>query len=131
MSPIAPAGLRYVVKVPHVQEVSLFGSAAPEFWREKLKPEGRAPAWSGEETWAGGILLPRRLSRTAKAEECFTARLSGPTKIYPFAPTDTLTISPTPRAPILQWLCDSGFTGAEWRVRADAVHAKSETYRFQ
>lgn len=221
-----PAHFKYVVNVPHVQEVSLHATADLDFWREKLKPEGvaprddqgraellfiaahmrwmgvwfselsisvaladsapgqmflihafnsipvfawserlffktpyypgqtrvtarapagmelalggatclsaamaekRAPARSGDETWEGGILLPRQLSRTPRAEKYFVARLSGPTEIYPFAPTDTLTLAPDPAAPILGWLHDSHVTGKEWHLRPDATHAKSET----
>ncbi len=222
------ANIKYVVNVPHVQEVSLFGAADVDFWREQLKPEGlapradtgraeltliaarmqwmgvwfselsisialspaaparafllyafnsipwfawaertffqtpyypgqtqletraparmglsiagamslsaamtetRAPTWSGMETWEGGILLPRRFSRTARAEKVFHARLQGATEIYPFASTDSLSLAPTSSAPILQQLQASHFTGTEWHLRAEATHAKSETYR--
>ena len=37
------ANIKYVVNVPHVQEVSLYGSADWDFWREQLKPEGLTP----------------------------------------------------------------------------------------
>jgi hypothetical protein len=36
------ANIKYGVNVPHVQEVSLFGAADADFWREQLKPEGLA-----------------------------------------------------------------------------------------
>jgi hypothetical protein len=93
--------------------------------------EARAPAWRGEETWEGGILLPRRISRTARAERCFTARLSGLTEVYPFVSADEFELAPAPEAPILQLLRDSGCAGREWHVRAAAVHAKSETHRVR
>lgn len=88
----------------------------------------RAPAWRGPETWEGKVLLPRALSRTAQAGRHFIARLSGPTEVYPFGPTDTLSFAPDPATPITQWLRDSECVGKEWRLRADANHAKSETY---
>lgn len=222
------ANIKYVVNVPHVQEVSLYGSADWDFWREQLKPEGLTPrdnegraellliaarmkwmgvwfselsisialradaparafllyafnsipwfAWaertffqtpyhpgqtrletraparmelaigetlglsaamgearpplrSRDETWEGGILLPRALSRTARAEKFFHARLSGATEVHPFTSTDTLTLTPAPGAPIIQQLKDSHFTGHEWHLRASATHGKSETMR--
>jgi hypothetical protein len=223
LSPAVPAHIKYVVKVPHVREVSLYGNADLAFWRERLAPEGlaprdengraellliaahmrwmgvwfselsisialeseapakmflihafnsipwfawvervlfqtpyypgqtrletraplalevegqlsarmtaaREPAWSGAESWEGGILLPRELSRTAKAEKLFYARLSGQTEIYPFTPNDTLQWAAASPSPIIQALRDSHFTGKEWHVRADATHAKSQTY---
>lgn len=88
----------------------------------------RPPTWSGTETWEGGIVLPRQLSRTERAEKYFVARLTGPTEIYPFAPTDQLSLIPHPQAPILQWLKDSNFTGKAWHLRPAATHAKSETF---
>ncbi len=223
-----PAHLKYVVNVPHVQEVSLYVNADLDFWRERLKPEGltprddqgraellfitahmkwmgvwfselsisvaladsapgqmflahafnaiplfawserlffktpyypgqtavrasnpaglaltlggatrlsaamagaRQPARSGDETWEGKILLPRALSRTTHSEKYFVARLSGQTEVYPFASSDALAVTPDPTAPILQWLRDSNVVGKEWHIRADATHAKSETYR--
>lgn len=218
-----PANLKYIVNVPHVREVSLYGNADLAFWRERLAPEGLAPLddhgraevlliaahmrwmgvwfselsisialapdapanmflihafnsipwfawvervlfqtpyypgqtrletrapvtmevagqvsagmtqaraaqWSGAEVWEGGILLPRELSRTPKAEKLFYARLGGHTERYPFTASDTLQLSASSQTPIIQWLRDSHFTGKEWHVRADATHAKSQTY---
>lgn len=218
-----PASLKYVVTVPHVREVSLYGNADLDFWRERLTPQGLAPhaeagraevvliaahmrwmgvwfselsisialapeaparmfllhafnsipwfawaervffqtpyyfgqtrlqthapismdveghvragmtqarpaQWGGAEVWEGGILLPRELSKTPKAEKVFYARLSGHTEIYPFFPSDTLRLSAMSSAPVIQWLRDSHFTGREWHVRADAIHAKSQTF---
>lgn len=218
-----PAQVKYVVNVPHVREVSLYGNANLDYWRERLAPEGVAPrddggraemlfiaahmrwmgvgfselsisialapeaparmfllyafnsipwfawaertffqtpyypgqtrletrppvsmevdqhltagmteprtaAWTGEETWEGGILLPRELSQTSQAKKFFYARLSGQTQIYPFSSTDTLHLAATASAPIIQWLRASNFSGREWHVRADATHAKSQTY---
>lgn len=114
---------RLETRVPARIELSLTGAAG----LSATMTEARAPAWSGDETWEGGILLPRRLSRAARAEKLFHARLSGTTAVYPFASTDALSLTPAPGAPILQQLKDSHFTGKEWHLRAAATHAKSET----
>lgn len=76
--------------------------------------------------WQGRIYLPPRRSR----RELFYARLAGPTDIYPFTAADTLTIRPRPGDDVLGCLVESGFAGREWRVRAEAVHARSRTYRL-
>lgn len=76
--------------------------------------------------WQGRIYLPPRGPR----RELFYARLAGPTDVYPFGAADTLTIRPRPGDDVLGCLVESGFAGREWRVRAEAVHARSRTYRL-
>jgi hypothetical protein len=90
-------------------------------------PSAREPAWRGEETWEGAIMLPRALSRTTTSEKRFYARLSGLTEIYPFVETDQFTLSSKASTPIVQWLRDSQCVGKEWHLRATARHEKSET----
>ena len=90
--------------------------------RSSAPPASRGPA-----TFSGPVYLPSALTRTPRAEKVFYAELTGPTEIYPFAPEDTLALTPGPQAPVVAWLHESGFTGASWHVRPDAVHKKSPT----
>jgi hypothetical protein len=84
---------------------------------------GRAPSRSGDDGWEGPVFLPGR-------EKLFFARLTGHTKIYPFAPgKDVVKLNPSRGAEIVQQLADSGFAGEEWLVREDATHAKSKTVK--
>jgi GNAT superfamily N-acetyltransferase len=56
--------------------------------------------------------------------------MTGYTQAYPFVPAaDDLSIKPSRDTEILQTLLDSGFIGEEWRVRTDATHGKSKSYR--
>ncbi len=82
------------------------------------------PARPEAQEWDGPIFLPPNGSRC----ELFYARLAGPTGVYPFAATDTLTIHPRPGDDALRGLVESGFTAHEWRIRAAAVHARSRTF---
>jgi len=59
----------------------------------------------------------------------FFGRLRGHTLAYPFGPADVASTTPPRDNVALHALLDSGFSGAEWRVRADATHGKSKTYR--
>ena len=81
----------------------------------------RQPSRSGEEGWEGPIFLP--------GGRLFFGRLRGHTLAYPFGPADVVSITPPRDNGALQALLDSGFSGVEWRVRADATHGKSKTYR--
>lgn len=88
---------------------------------------GVAPSWSGDDSWAGPIYLPG--GRGPAPGPLFYARLAGHTQLFPFDPArDTLTIHPAARAPIFGQLRASGFAAREWRIRASASHAKSQTY---
>ena len=85
-----------------------------------------SPPLHEAQEWQGRIYLPPRGPR----RELFYARLAGPTDVYPFGAADTLTIRPRPGDDVLGCLVESGFAGREWRVRAEAVHARSRTYRL-
>jgi hypothetical protein len=75
-----------------------------------------------EEMWEGPIYLPRQ-------QKLFFARLGGFTETYAFLPdADSIMIQPSKRFAVFQWLCESGFTPHEWRIRHAATHAKSKTY---
>ena len=84
----------------------------------------RAPATVQDEDWRGPIYLGGTAAR-----RYFIARLAGSTAVYPFLPgVDTLTLAPHPATPAFGWLVDSHAAGAEWRLRVDAVHARSRTF---
>lgn len=78
-----------------------------------------------DETWEGAVFLP-----VAGDEKYFIAKLSGETKIYPFAATDRLEFRSADPDDVFARLADSGFAGREWRARSRAFHAKSKTYRL-
>jgi hypothetical protein len=80
-----------------------------------------------DETWVGKILLPS--SSTGGRPKLFHAKLSGLTEVAHFDPaTARLALRPSIHQPVVKLLADSGFSPAEWRVRTNAVHARSKTY---
>lgn len=80
-----------------------------------------------EELLEGAIFLPRTGTQTGNV---FYAKLGGYTEAYPFAPGEsTLELRPSPRAPVFQWLVESHFAPQEWRLRSNATHARSKTYK--
>ena len=89
------------------------------------------PCIRDEETWwAGPIFLSRHRARPRDAGRLFFAKLGGQTATYPFLPArDTFALRPGRDDGIWRWLDGSGFMGQEWRVRGNAVHARSKTYR--
>ena len=58
----------------------------------------------------------------------FTARISGLTDFYPFSDEDVLSVNGV-RETVFGWLRASNFIPLEWRIRGDAVHGKSRTFR--
>jgi hypothetical protein len=83
-----------------------------------------------DNAWQGAIYLPSRITRAQKRYEVFFARLSGRTQITPFEDSlDLIQFAVSKRDPIFQLLIDSRFTGVEWRVRSNATHARSKTYK--
>jgi hypothetical protein len=83
------------------------------------------PARTVEEVSEGPIFLPSRAGQTSR--KAFFARLEGRADIYPFAPGDSLRLAPTARAPIVEWLIESGFAPQEWLIRTSAVHGRSKS----
>lgn len=80
-----------------------------------------------EELLEGAIFLPRT---GTQAGNVFFARLGGYTEAYPFvAGANQLEMKASSRAPVFQWLAESQFTPQEWRIRKDATHARSKTYK--
>jgi hypothetical protein len=73
------------------------------------------------------VYLPSALTRTPRAEKVFYAELTGQTDVFPFAPEDTLSLTPGPQGLVVGWLQESGFVSTAWHVRPDAVHKKSRT----
>jgi hypothetical protein len=80
------------------------------------------PATTRDEMWQGKIYLPQ-------AEKYFVAKLGGRTEVYPFLPeADTLQIFARDAYQVFQWLLESNLVGKEWRIRNDAVHARSKSF---
>ena len=79
-----------------------------------------------EEPWEGPIYLPTPRGRTAPL--VLFGRFRGAVEVSPFAADDTFRITGTERHPILRDLVDSNLTPREWRVRPQAIHARSKTY---
>lgn len=89
----------------------------------------RDPKGRGDELWEGAIYLPRRMARNQAAGERFFARMGGQTEVYPYLPeSDRCDIRPRHKDAALQWLADSRFSPAEWRLRGQARHARSRTF---
>lgn len=85
-----------------------------------------APSARRDEVYEGPIYLP---GNGREPGEMFYARLEGEAAIYPFDPArDGVVIRPE-AAPVFRQLAESGFTGVEWRLRENAVHSRSKTYR--
>jgi hypothetical protein len=111
-----PATMRLIVKGETLVTAEMAAGTAPT----------RAPVRSGDECWEGPIYLPGASGATVPGR-WFRARLAGHLQAYPFLPADVLTLRPAPDHPILRCLVDSRFTGTEWAVRPDGVHARSRT----
>jgi hypothetical protein len=89
--------------------------------------QNTSAATTTDETWAGKILLP--MSSTGGKRKLFHAKLSGLTEVAHFDPaTARLALQPSVHQPVVKLLADAGFSPAEWRVRNNAIHARSKTY---
>lgn len=97
-------------------------------FRGQMATHPREPTRTGDELWQGPIFLPKTGGPNDPGK-VFFAKIAGLTRTFSFAPTDVLSVAPSKDAPILQWLIDSRFTGAEWAVRETATHAKSKTVK--
>lgn len=84
----------------------------------------REPARVETAGWEGPVFLP---GATSAGRKYFIAKIWGRTRFFPFASSDTILIKPSPRAPVLRSLLDSGFQATEWAIRDKARHAKSKT----
>ncbi len=83
-----------------------------------------------DETWEVRIFLPNGERGSKPSNKLFFAKLSGATQVARFsASSDSLALKPSNQHAVVQSLVDSGFTGREWRVRSNATHARSKTYR--
>jgi hypothetical protein len=101
---------------------------AEELMRIEMSP--REPESSGPGGWEGVVFLPGNESKRA-GQRTFYAKLEGTTHTYAFSDQDRVSLTSSPRAPVLKQLINSGFTGREWTVRRSATHAKSKTvYRM-
>jgi hypothetical protein len=89
--------------------------------------ESRAPTSVGPAGWEGPIHLPRKRAEGSEPLRLFHGKLTGVTHSYPFAASDTWSLSPMKQAPALKWLLESRFEPQEWVVRPNATHGKSKT----
>lgn len=81
----------------------------------------RSPARTEVEHFEGPVHLP--------GGKYFTARISGITGFYPFEAGDMFSVKASAHEKVFQQLLESHFTAGEWRIRGDAVHGKSRTFR--
>jgi hypothetical protein len=88
-----------------------------------------APAFGRDELWQGAIFLPSDNIRSQEPGRYFVAKLAGYTDIYPYSPAlDSLKLVLRKEHPVFQWLIESNLVGREWRIRRNAVHARSRTF---
>ncbi len=92
---------------------------AQTIFEARMNVGEHAPARVAEEYFQGRVYLPG-------GRDYFVARISGETAFYPFATEDTLVMTGDG---IFGQLRESQFAGVEWRIREDAIHGKSKTYR--
>ncbi|MEX0676503.1 MAG: hypothetical protein WD063_05475 [Pirellulales bacterium] len=125
-TPYYPARIRVETRLPAAFEVSL---AEGVILRAEMSADStsatRKPTRLQEESWEGPIFLPS--SPRQQDPKVFFARLAGHTHAYPFAARDTITLKPTSRAPIVEWLAESEFSPQEWAIRETATHARTKS----
>ena len=86
-----------------------------------------ATTTSVNDDWTGSIFLPP--ARPGSRRKFFYAKLSGPVQVAPFVATNAeFKIQPSDKQRAIQLLIDSHFAPIEWRVRPNAVHARSKTF---
>jgi hypothetical protein len=86
-----------------------------------------APTVAVDDDWTGAIFLPP--ARQSSQRKFFHAKLSGPIQVAPFAATSAeFKLQPSSQQPAIEMLVDSHFAPIEWRVRANATHARSKTF---
>lgn len=83
------------------------------------------PVTEENESWEGAIFLPN-----ARGEKYFIGKLSGKSKVCPFTETDLIELQPDAEHDVFELLVNSDFAGKQWRMRSNAFHAKSKTYRI-
>ena len=117
------------VQVEHQPPVSLAlrGGSSP-ILRASMK--GARPLMRrADEQWEGTIFLPRDANPARAPDRYFHARLGGDTETYPFSSqTDLFELAPAAHDRAVQWLIASNFRAQEWRLRANATHARSRTF---
>lgn len=83
---------------------------------------------SADEMWEGTYYLPG--DRILGIRRRFSALVSGRTTSYPFLDgSDSLYINPTSQRKVFNWLIESHFSPQEWKIRLDAVHARTVTFQ--
>ena len=137
-SPILAWAERALFQTPYLHRDVAVDTTAPQMevrYRSQAvlraqMGQSRPPAAHARETWAGPVFLPVSRTRQQRGGAYFMVAISGEQAVYPFAPdVDILTLPPAGDHLAFAWLRDSHFTPTEWRIRANATHARSQTYR--
>lgn len=120
-TPYAHADVRVSADAPQME---LWQGRRPLF--QARMAQAAEPSARIDAAWQGPVVLPTH----GAPGRHFIAALSGEQLIYPFAAdTDMVLIAPDGTYPLFRWLSAAHFTPTEWRVRANATHARSRTYR--
>jgi hypothetical protein len=94
-----------------------------------VRDSAREPARMADDGWEGALFLPARARRDPHGGGVMFARVRGMTSCFPFRdPGDSVTLGPAD-AGAFRPLLESRFTGEEWQLRPDSVHARSKTFR--
>lgn len=102
-------------------EISLMAS------RKNLDRTGSV---NSQEIWQGPIYLPQKGDQMRQSSQLFYACLGGFTQSFAFDhERDVMHIGQSRNQAIFQLLNESEFNAAEWRLRNDAIHARSRTYQ--
>lgn len=89
--------------------------------------EERRAESSAEVCWEGPLFLP---TLDGASRRHFFVRLAGHTRTYPFdGAVDRVRWDAAAPAPVVAALGEGGFEPRTWIVRADALHARSKTYK--
>lgn len=118
----------YYFGVVNLRETAPCAMNAQSNNRNFLKAEmssAKRPVTEENESWEGAIFLPN-----ARREKYFIGKLSGKSKVCPFIETDLIELQPDAEHDVFELLVNSDFAGKEWRMRSNAFHAKSKTYRI-
>jgi hypothetical protein len=118
-------------------EHAQIGMQAEQPWSFELRDNTRdtlvvqcqraAPTVTVEDDWTGSIFLPT--ARRSSRRKFFHAKLSGAVHVAPFAATSAeFKLQSSLKQPAIHLLVESHFAPIEWRVRPNAIHARSKTF---
>lgn len=136
-SPILAWAERLLFQTPYVYRAVTVDSTAPLIEvRQRGQPvlraqlgQPRAPGAHVRESWHGPVFLPVSHTRQHRGRPYLVVAIQGEQAVSPFDPVqDHFTIAPAADHPLFAALRDSHFTPTEWRICANATHARSQTY---